>query len=356
MMGQLKEAEDILNQVWVISEEHASDIASAAAWEMAWLLVRREAYTEAIEWFRRIVAPQPRASRLWPADQQALVQVCMKLGNQESDPTISCMPRHFVASPALCEPPLSDMPLLKVVSLGRFQILRGGMMLPPCHTHRAITMFRYLLTRHERMAHKEELMDLLWPTSPPREAANSLYVAVNTLRRYLDPPAGSYLLCNGGCYMINPYAPIEDDCAAFQQFSDAGDDYWHAKDLAGAERAYSNALAYYQGDYYIDHRDPTWAITLQAQLLTRYLTALDHLGQIFISQGRFEQAIRCYQRLVERDSYREDAHYQLMYCYWQLNRRSDALRQYECCVRILANDLGLEPMKEITVLYAAIFK
>jgi LuxR family transcriptional regulator, maltose regulon positive regulatory protein len=344
LAGLLKQAEAILDQVWTISEEQAPDIASAAAWEMAWLLVRREAYIEAIDWFRRIVEPQPRASRLWPTDQQALIQICLKLAEQRSEP------------PVLGESPLSDMPALKVVNLGRFQIHRGGTILPPCNTHRAIALFRYLLTRPERSARKEELMELLWPTSSPREAANSLYVAVNSLRRYLDLPNSSYLLCKDGCYAINPYVVVEDDCAAFQQLVDAGDQHWHAKNLVRAERAYSDALAYYQGDYYVDNRDPTWAITLQAQLLTRYLTALDHLGQILISQGRLEQATRCYQRLLECDCYREDAHYQLMYCYWQLNRRSDALRQYGSCVKILANDLGLEPMKEIAALYATISK
>jgi DNA-binding SARP family transcriptional activator len=40
-----------------------------------------------------------------------------------------------------------------------------------------------------------------------------------------------------------------------------------------------------------------------------------------------------------------------MRCYRQLDRRGDALRQYERCTTILANELGLEPMPEIQALY-----
>ena len=44
----------------------------------------------------------------------------------------------------------------------------------------------------------------------------------------------------------------------------------------------------------------------------------------------------------------------LMRCYWQLGRRTEALRQYTRCATILANDLGLQPMLELQELNRAI--
>jgi DNA-binding SARP family transcriptional activator len=75
---------------------------------------------------------------------------------------------------------------------------------------------------------------------------------------------------------------------------------------------------------------------------------------VLIAQGLFEQAIECYQRLLERDSYREDAHGQLMRCYMQLGRRGAAVQQYERCAALLAAELDLEPMPEIQDLYRLI--
>ena len=179
-------------------------------------------------------------------------------------------------------------------------------------------------------------------------------MAVSALRRYLDPAADTYLLFEDGRYAINSAASIEDDCAAFQQLSDTAERARRAGEPQAAQRAYAAAIAYYQGDFYVDDRDPAWAIGERERLLARYLANLDHLGRIAIEQRRFERAIDYYQRLLERDSYREDVHCQLMRCYWQLGRRGAALRQYERCAAILEADLGLEPMKETQELYQRI--
>jgi DNA-binding SARP family transcriptional activator len=354
LAGLLQQAEAILAQVWMITEERAPDLANAAAWEVAWLLMRRRAYVDATEWFSRIVAPLARESHLWPAAQQALVQICFmladKLSERAATPHLALRAQPISAH----DPPLFELPPLKVMNLGRFQIVRAGTVLPLCPMHKAIALFRYLLTQYRRVAHKEELMELLWPDARPREAMNSLHVAVSTLRRYLDPLTGSYLLFEDGRYMINPGASVEDDCIAFQQLNDEGEQYWEAGDLIRAQQAYIGAVACYQGDYYVDNRDFAWAVTEQERLLVHYLSALDHLGQIFITRGHFQPAIECYQRLLDRDGYREDAHCQLMRCYWQLGRRSEALQQYKRCTTILKNDLGLEPMQGTQAVYRAI--
>jgi DNA-binding SARP family transcriptional activator len=354
LSGLLREAEAILDQVWRIAEEPAPDLANTAAWELAWLLVRQKAYTEATHWFCRVEAPLARASLLWPAAQQMIVQICLGLAERRSEPAAAPprsprrQPRSAPTNRALA------LPMLTVTNLGHFQIARGGRELSPCPAHKAITLFRYLLTRRHHAAHKDELTELLWPDTHAREAANSLHVAVSTLRRHLDPRTGSYVLFEDNRYTINPHAPVENDCTAFQQLSDQGERCWHADDILQAQQLYTQALAWYQGDYYVDTRDLQWAISMQEQLLSRYLIVLDRLGRIYITQGCLERAVECYQRLVERDGYREDAHAQLMRCYSQLHRRGDALRQYERCATILANDLGLEPMQESQALYQEI--
>jgi DNA-binding SARP family transcriptional activator len=350
LTGLLQYAETNLNHVWTISVEQAPDLANAAAWELAWLSVRRGAYTEASSWFCRIGAPLLRKSQLWPAARQAMVQICRRLANELAEPAVTPQPSHLRSLSAY-DLPTFDLPLLDVMNLGRFRIVRAGIELSACPAHKAIALFRYLLTRSHRTAHKEELMELLWPDTHAREATNSLHVAVSMLRRYLDPPTGSYLLFEDDRYTINPHAPVADDYATFQQLSDAGEQCWRADDICGAQRAYARAIACYQGDYYVNPRDLSWAIRVQEQLLSRYLTVLDHLGRIYIAQGHLEQAVECYVRLLERDSYREDAHAQLIRCYLRLDRRADALRQYERCTTVLANDLGLEPMPEIQALY-----
>jgi DNA-binding SARP family transcriptional activator len=351
--GLLQQAEALMVQAWSMAEGCAPDLANSAAWEAALLLLQRQNYDGATEWLGRVAMPPTGGSGLWPAGRQALMQLCRSRVTTPS--TAASSGRVLELQPfARRGQPLPDRPWLNVRNLGHFTVVRGGTVLPHCPARKAISIFRYLLTRRHHRAHKEALMDLFWPDAHPRDAAHSLHVAVSALRRYLDPPGCSYLLLENGHYAIDPDAPVEDDCLTFELLCNDAEKYWRSHDLPRAQQAYTRALTCYQGDYDLDGQDLTWAAAERERLLVRYLAALDHLGQVLIVQGLFEQAIECYQRLLERDSYREDAHGQLMRCYMQLGRRGAAVQQYERCAALLAAELDLEPMPEIQDLYRLI--
>lgn len=354
MAGLLQQAEALLAQAWTLAEGHAGDLADSAAWEAGWLLVRMGSYEEATEWFGRVAAPPTNGSRLWPDAREALIEICQALAHGPAAPAAPLAPPARtgpVSPPARADKPL---PPLQVANLGRFQVGRADKPLPACKARKAIAILRYLLAQRQHAARKEELMEVLWPDAHPHESAHSLHVAVSALRRYLDPQDGSYVLFEAGTYLINPEAHVEDDCSAFTQLCDEAEQRRRAGDLPAAQRAYSRAVACYQGDYYVDDRDVAWAIAERERLLARFLSALECMGRICLAQEQFEPAIDHYQRLLDRDGYREDIHCQLMLCYQRLGRRREALQQYERCAAILANDLGLEPMPEIQALYHSI--
>ena len=83
-------------------------------------------------------------------------------------------------------------------------------------------------------------------------AGHSLHVAVSTMRAYLDPSTTSYLLYEGGVYLLNPSATIEDDGGGFQRLVATASQHWHAGDVGGARERYSAAVAAYDGDYFVD--------------------------------------------------------------------------------------------------------
>jgi len=347
-VGLGQQAIEILSQVWTISADCAPNIADQAAWNVGWLLAQTGQYGDAAIWFAR-VTKSPDTSALWPSPQQSLLQMCEALARQVQPDATNTPP--MIALTTAVSPLSGTLPPLTITSLGRFQVTRAGIVLPTCKTRKAIAIFRYLLIQRHRSAHKDELIDLFWPEAQPQDAAHSLHVAISSLRRYLDPHVGSYLLLDAGRYYINDNVPIEDDCTTFLRLSDAGQQRWRAGDLQGAQQSYSIALKSYQGDYYLDDHDLLWEVAEQERLLSRYLTALDYLGRILVAQGRFEAAIECYQQLLQRDNYREDVHCHVMSCYQQLGRRNEALRQYHVCASMLADDFGLHPMPETRALY-----
>jgi DNA-binding SARP family transcriptional activator len=355
LAGQLEQATRILTQVWAMAQECNPDSANAVAWETGQLWLQMRLYDEAAKWFGRVVACPARETRLWPTAKQTLVQLCLDLANGSTAPAATfVLPLAREAASRYDQSP-SVLPRLRVMNLGLFQVVRGETVLPICTAHKAIALFSYLLTRRRQAAHKEELIELFWPDAQPRAAMHSLQVAVTRLRHHVDPPTGSYLLFEAGYYRIHPDASIEDDARDFERCCKDAERYRRENDLIQAQQSYTEAIACYKGDYHLGHQDFAWAITERERFLAYYLLALDHLGQIFMSQRQFEPAIDCYQRLLERDGYREDAHCQLMRCYWQCGRRYEALRQYECCATLLAKELRLEPMPELQELYQRIF-
>lgn len=340
MAGQLHAATQLLRQAWSAADGVEPHLAGCAAWHLAWLQLRLGAYSVAAEWFARVRDAPAYHEAFWLPARQAQVALCRSLAGAPLTP------------PA--PPDAPALPTLAVTNLGSFRLIRGGRELPACRSRKAISLLRYLLSRYPAEAHKEELMELLWPESQPREAGHSLHVAINTLRAHIDPPGGSYITFSVGRYQIAGDAPVIDDARRFHEQCDLADRCRRAGDLPGAQQAYARALAVYQGDYYIANRDQSWELVEQEKLLARYLNALWSYGTLLAALEQHPQAIECFRRLIERDSYREDAHCALMRSYLAIGRRGDAIQQYQRCKALLAEDLGLPPMPETQAAYEAI--
>ncbi|MCO6453125.1 MAG: AAA family ATPase [Caldilineales bacterium] len=84
--------------------------------------------------------------------------------------------------------------------------------------------------------------------------------------------------------------------------------------------------------------------------------ALDQLSGQLIGHEQYEAAIPHARRWLGLDMLHEPAHRQLMLLYAWTNQWSAAIRQYEECRRILAEELGVEPLPETTALYEEIRK
>lgn len=339
--GLIQQAIAILTQAWTIGRAEHTTLADRAAWQIAWLDMRLAAYADAAIWFERVGTPPP-IDQQWSEMRASLVRVCRDSHDGSADSNSLA-----IAAPSPLAP-------LRVISLGRFAVERDGAALPPCNARKAITIFRYLLTRRYHTAAKEELMELLWPEAAPERAAHNLQMAISALRRFLDTGTPSYIVWDAGSYRLHADATIDDDSGAFSRLCDAADHAWRAGQIDQALAGYTVAIERYTGDYHIDDADAVWAIAERERLLTRYLVALERLGDLHHQHTAYEAAIGCYRRVLERDPYREDVACQIMRCFVQLGRRGDALRQFQRTADVLRTDLGLDPSPETAALHSTI--
>src|SRR6185369_7707612 len=113
----------------------------------------------------------------------------------------------------------SPLPPLTISAFGRFEVRRGGSVLPLCQNRSGQTILRYLVTHPRRRESMDGLMELLWPGDSPKRARHKLHCAFSALRGSLnagikDPGAG-YVRYADGAYHLATEAQISVDVDAF---------------------------------------------------------------------------------------------------------------------------------------------
>ncbi|MGD2252401.1 MAG: BTAD domain-containing putative transcriptional regulator, partial [Anaerolineales bacterium] len=192
--------------------------------------------------------------------------------------------------------------------------------------------------RHAR----EKVAELLWSGLSQGSAMANLRVVLTSLRKEI----GTYLDVDRFSVGLDPSAEIWVDAVAFEQFLESGD--------------LTAALALYRGDflesYHISRAEgfEDWTIQQRERLRQAAINAYQQIAQLLIRREKYDEAFSYAQKLLAMNPLMEAAHRNLMRLYAWTDRRQAALRQYEYCKEILAQELAVEPAAATTELYEAI--
>jgi DNA-binding SARP family transcriptional activator len=113
------------------------------------------------------------------------------------------------------------------------------------------------------------------------------------------------------------------------------------------------ATALSRGDFLEDCYDD-WTLYERERLRELYLGALRRLLAHDLATRAHDAGLQIALQLVRADPLREEAHRDLMRLYYLLGREADALRAYEQCVKVLDEELGVEPDPATINLYEEI--
>ncbi len=239
------------------------------------------------------------------------------------------------------------MPSIRVVTLGAFRVEVGGTVVPEAAWRRrkARQLFKYLLTRDDRRALKDELIELLWPESEPSAASTNLRTTVRALRLALGTRGHDLIVDTGDAYALHPDVVVLSDVEEFERtLADAAQ---AADPLPLLERA----QALYEGDYLPDDLYEDFA-TAQREHLKRIWSELQHaLARQWLHHNDEDRAAAALLRLVDADPCDERATQELMELLARLGRRSDALRVYQRLVEALRSELDVAPSSAIWQLH-----
>jgi DNA-binding SARP family transcriptional activator len=190
-------------------------------------------------------------------------------------------------------------------------------------------------------------MAVLWPDDDADVARRKLQIAVSDLRHslndgYYQNAGGGYLLWKGQCYQLNPAISVSSDVKQFSALSKAG------LEASGNEAAlhFEKACALYHGPFLVEDLYSDWSFSQRERYTQVYLTMCSALADYYLEIRRYDPAIKWASVVVTENRCDESAYRQLIRAYAGQGRRSEALRQYHRCERVLREELGVPPLPE----------
>lgn len=250
---------------------------------------------------------------------------------------------------------------LRVQTLGGFHVRCDGSEVPPTAWGRekALHLFQFFITMHRQYLHKEQIIDRLWPELDMEKGDRDFKVALNSINKALEPdrePRSEprFTLRYGLAYGLD-FENVWLDTEVFEQLLAAGNQSLidRASQVDYAIACYTAAVNLYNGDYLPERRYEDWTSAERERLQLLALNTMTTLAGLLLKRSPLE-SVRLTQRVLSVDPVWEDAYRVQMRAYRVQRNRPLALRTYEKCVKILDEELGVEPLPETTELYEQI--
>lgn len=219
------------------------------------------------------------------------------------------------------------MERLSIGVLGEFTVKADGtpVVETAWRSRRASDLVKILALTPAHELHREQLIELLWPTLGADAGAANLRKAIHLARRAMGGPGAIRSRANsvalGDCWI---------DLDAFLATA-------RAAERSGERGAYEAAADLYAGDVLPGDRYEEWSEPARTLAAERFIDVL--------------RGAERWERVVELDPIDEEAQRALMRRHLEAGRRSDALRQFERFRVALREFVGVSPDQETVALY-----
>ena len=234
--------------------------------------------------------------------------------------------------------------------LGRLEAYSDGVELD-LGPRKQRALLALLLLNANRVVSTERLIDDLWGDSPPSTARAALQVYVAGLRKAL----------NGGGTSLRTRAPgyvLELDAGSLdlERFTQLRAEARGASLPEHRAALLHEALRLWRDEPLPELRTEPFASAAVGELEQLRLGALEERVDADLDLGRDSELVAELESLVAEHPYRERLRAQLMLALYRSGRQVDALDAYQAGRRVLQDELGLEPGKELRDLEAAILR
>lgn len=234
---------------------------------------------------------------------------------------------------------------LEFTLFGGFSLSFDGERLPPIPSRVSRSLLAHLVLRRQAHA-RDRIVATFWPDMPEARGRRRLSHTLWQIQDALGdlPTEHRYVETHGDTLAFNVNAPhvvdVEEFTRRIEHYAPTRHDHQRPRDLGRL----AAALELYAGTL-LEGLDDAWVLPERERLAALHVDALGWMVELARGQGAYEQALVHARRLTHHDPLREDGHREVMRLCTLLGRTSEALRQYDRCRSVLAEELGTEPAR-----------
>jgi DNA-binding SARP family transcriptional activator len=242
------------------------------------------------------------------------------------------------------------MTSMRLELLGDLLIRAGDGSLVTIGAKKSQALLAYLAIKPGQHVSREKLAGLLWSSTGPDQARQSLRQTLSSVRKDLSQIAPDHKLLIEESDLLSLDRSVSCDVAEMESLI-----------AAGTEEALKNAIELYRGDFLdgfsINEERFDQFVTGERDRLHRVaLRAHAQLVELQSKRGALDEAIGTAQQSLRLDVLQEPMHRTLMRLYLQSGDVVEALQQYESCAKVLKRELRIEPDAETKALQREILQ
>ncbi len=254
----------------------------------------------------------------------------------------------------------SGVGVLRIYLSGRMTVEFGLAVLGPhdFSGQQGRSAFAYLVCARPGPVTRAELADALWGAAPPPSGDTALSAIVSKLRSVLsnvglDGP--SAIPTVGGCHelVLPPGSWVDHEVAL-----DAIHEAESALRAGDASAAYGpSAVAHHIARRpFLPGDDAHWVERQRDRLKNVLVRALECRAEVYLWNGEQQLAVEAAREAVAMRPFRESGWRLLMRAHAAAGNGAEALRTYERCRRLIAEELGASPSPETRAVHTELLK
>ena len=240
------------------------------------------------------------------------------------------------------------------VSLFGYPVLRRAGEQVPLESAKVRALLAYLLLHANMPQARDYLAYLLWPDVPNETARKNLRQALYSLRKGLGPQAADILDIQRDTVRLKPHPSLWVDVWEFERLEKETREHPHrAYGACPYCRNRYEAMLVLYGDEFLHGfaargADPfdDWATEQREHYRQRVLNVVHQAVRFFYLRGDYRQAEHWARRWLRWDPWSEAAYAYLIRTLALQERKSEALKTYQRYVRMMREELGLEPPED----------